>query len=107
MRLHAGLLLSALALGWGAPALAADRNVDIVNQTGRTMTHFYASSSNSDTWEEDILGHDKLASGDTQPVDISDGSGACKFDFKAVFSDGSSSVRKGINVCEVGSFTYQ
>ena len=103
----ATLLLSALCLSWAAAASAADRNVDIVNQTGRTMVHFYASNSGTDSWEEDILGHDKLANGDTQPVNIDDGTGACRFDFKAVFADGSSSVRRSVDVCKVSSFTYQ
>ena len=106
MRL-AGLLISAVSLTWAVSASAADRNVDIVNQTGQTMVHFYASNTGSDSWEEDILGHDKLANGDTQPVNIDDGSGACRFDFKAVFSDGTSSVRRGVDVCKVSSFTYQ
>ncbi len=107
MRLRTGLLLSVLSLGWAVSASAADRNVDIVNNSGHTMVHFYASNSHTDSWEEDILGHDKLANGDTQPVDINDGTGACVFDFKAVFSDGTQSIRRGINVCKVGSFTYE
>jgi hypothetical protein len=107
MRLPVIATLAAfLSLG-SVAAMAADRNVDIVNQTGHTMIHFYASNTGTDSWEEDILGHDKLASGDTQPVDIDDGTGACKFDFKAVFSDGSSSVKRSINVCKVSTFTYE
>ncbi len=103
----ASLLLPLLCLSWAASASAADRNVDVVNQTGQTMVHFYASNTGTDSWEEDILGHDKLANGDTQPVNIDDGSGACRFDFKAVFADGSSSVRRGVDVCKVSSFTYR
>ncbi len=102
-----GLVIAALPLLWAVSASAADRNVDIVNQTGQTMVHFYASNTGTDSWEEDILGHDKLANGDTQPVNIDDGSGACRFDFKAVFADGSSSVRRGVDVCKVSSFTYR
>ncbi len=98
-------ILGALLLVAGA-SHAADRNVDIVNKTGLTMIHFYASNAGTDSWEEDILGHDKLADGDTQPVDINDGTGACKFDFKAVFEGGASSVKSGINVCQISSFTY-
>jgi len=105
MRLVATALAAVLTLG-SAAAMAADRRVDIVNQTGQTMVHFYASNSGTNSWEEDILGHDKLASGDTQPVNIDDGTGACKFDFKAVFESGASLVKSGIDVCSVSSFTY-
>ena len=87
-------------------AFAADRRVNIVNKTGLVMTHFYASNSGTDSWEEDILGRDTLADGETVQVDINDGSGACKFDFKAVFENGASLERQGIDVCQVSSFTY-
>ncbi len=87
-------------------AHAADRNVDIVNKTGMTMTAFYASVTNANSWEENILGNDNLADGDTQPVDIDDGSGKCVFDFKAVFKGGGSAEKRGINVCQVSTFTF-
>ena len=90
----------------GSVAHAADRNVDIVNKTGRTMIHFYASKVGVDTWEEDILGNDKLDDGDTQPVDIDDGTGACKFDFKAVFAGGATLEKHNIDVCKISSYTY-
>ncbi|MBV9786292.1 MAG: hypothetical protein JO264_21025 [Acidisphaera sp.] len=106
MHLRTASLTAALLAFTTGSAFAADRNVDIVNNTGQTMIHFYASNTGTNSWEEDILGHDKLASGDTQPIDINDGTGACKFDFKAVFADGSSSVRQNVDVCSISSFTY-
>jgi hypothetical protein len=87
-------------------ASAANRKVDIINETGRTMTEFYASATNADDWEEDILGADIMEPGDTFEIDIDDGTGACRFDFKAVFTDGSSHVRRNVNVCSISSFTY-
>ena len=97
--------VAALALTAGA-AHAADRHVDIVNKTGMTMTKFYASNSGTNSGEEDILGRDTLDNGDTVAVNINDGTGACKFDFKAVFEGGASSVKTGIDVCKISSFTY-
>ncbi len=87
-------------------ANAANRKVDIVNKTGMPMTHFYASNTGTNSWEEDILGQDVLDNGETFEANIDDGTGACRFDFKAVFSDGESLVRRGINVCQIGTFTY-
>jgi hypothetical protein len=88
-------------------AFAANRHVDIVNATGKTMSEFYASNSGTDDWEEDILGSGTLADGEVFDIDVDDGTGACKFDFKAVFTDGTSHVRRGVNVCSIGKFTYQ
>lgn len=105
MRLSQAAFIAALSMV-AATANAADRNVDIVNKTGQTMTQFYASVANANSWEENILGHDSLDDGDTQPVDIDDGSGKCVFDFKAVFKGGGTSEKRGINVCQVGTFTY-
>jgi hypothetical protein len=99
----AGLLLSSVLV----PAWAANRHVDIVNATGKPMVEFYASNAGTDDWEEDILGQDILQDGESFDADIDDGTGACKFDFKAVFQDGSSRVRRGVDVCSISTFTYR
>jgi opacity protein-like surface antigen len=107
MKLFATLSTLAVATALSvATAQAADHRVDIINKTGQTLTHFYASTSDTDDWEEDILGRDTLDNGETVEVDIDDGTGKCVFDFKAVFEGGQSLVKKGINVCKVSSFTY-
>ena len=63
-----------------------DRRVLIINATGVTMTHFYASNSGRNDWEEDILGEDVLRSGGSVRINIDDGTGACLYDFKAEFT---------------------
>lgn len=83
-----------------------DRRVLIINETGVTMTHFYASSSGQSNWEEDILGRDVLASGASVRINIDDGSGACVYDFRARFSDGDVLNRFRINVCEITEYRY-
>ncbi|MFO1014899.1 MAG: hypothetical protein U1E50_14155 [Caulobacteraceae bacterium] len=101
----------AMAMAAAAPAHAApdryNRNVLIVNQTGQTIREFYASRVTTDDWEEDILGQDVLRAGSSVRVNIDDGTGSCRFDFKAVLADGSSIIRNNINVCEINSFTFR
>ncbi|MDR7035749.1 MULTISPECIES: hypothetical protein [Methylobacterium] len=97
----AGLLLLA-----GEAATAANRHVDIVNRTGMAMKHFYASTTGTNEWEEDILGRDVIDDGETFDINIDDGSGACRYDFKAVFENGASLVRNNVNVCQISTFTY-
>jgi hypothetical protein len=87
-------------------ASAANRKVDIVNETGKTLTEFYASNTGTDDWEEDVLGSDILDVGEVFEIDIDDGTGACKFDFKAVFTDGTSHVRRAVDVCSISTFTH-
>lgn len=100
--LMAGLVTATLA----SPALALDRRVTIVNNTGYTMTNFYGSNKGTNSWEEDILGQNTLPSGSQVTINFNDASGYCKFDFKAVFEDGDVLVRENVNVCEIGTFTY-
>ncbi|RUT35159.1 hypothetical protein EMQ25_04230 [Arsenicitalea aurantiaca] len=86
--------------------LAEDRRVLIINETSFTIMEFYASSVDADTWEEDILGKDVLPAGDSVMMNIDDGTGACLFDFRAVFDDGDEAVKGGVNVCEIARFTF-
>ena len=87
-------------------AQALDRRVNIVNNTSTDMVEFYASSVGVRDWEEDILGQDILPSGHEVVVDIDDGTGYCKYDLRAVFSDGLEAVKGDVNVCEIGTFTF-
>ncbi len=89
------------------PSFASDREVRIVNNTGFTMVQFYGSNKGTNSWQEDILGADVLRSGHSFSVNFDDGTGYCKFDFKAVFDDGDVLIRKNINICEITSFTYE
>ncbi|GJD96511.1 hypothetical protein [Methylobacterium iners] len=97
---------AALCVASLAGASAANRRVDIVNNTGMVISEFYASNTGSDNWEEDILGRDVIADGETFDINIDDGTGKCRFDFKAVFDNGKSLVRNNINVCQISTFTY-
>ncbi len=88
------------------PASALDRRVRIVNNTGYSIVEFYASNTGTSDWQEDILGPDMLPSGSSVMINIDDGTGYCKYDFLAIFDDGDELVRSGVNVCEIGTFTY-
>src|SRR5436305_14550009 len=87
-------------------ALAADRHVHIHNNTSLDIYEFHASNVGTSSYEEDILGDNVIASGDTWNINIDDGSGYCKFDFKAVFEDGSSATKDNVNVCKVSDFYF-
>ncbi|WEK52264.1 MAG: hypothetical protein P0Y66_09980 [Candidatus Kaistia colombiensis] len=83
-------------------ASAENRKVKIINETGSDLNEFYASNVGSKDWEEDILGDDVVPAGGSVTINMDDGSGYCKFDFKGVFVDSSEVVEEGIDVCEVG-----
>lgn len=83
-----------------------NRRVRIHNQTGWTMTHFYASDSRVTSWEEDMLGSSVLAAGRSVMMNIDDGSGACLYDFKARFTNGQELTRFQVNVCQIADYYY-
>ena len=95
-----------LSLAVAAPAVALDRKVTIINNTGFTIVNFFGSNTGTQSWEEDILGNDVLPSGSSVVVNFDDASGYCKFDFLAVFDDGDQLIKENINICEISTFTY-
>lgn len=107
--MKSGLFCAVAALGvlsLAAGASAADRRVKVINETAVPLVEFYASNIGTNDWEEDILGTDVLPSGASVTVNIDDGSGYCKFDFKGVFEDGDEVVSERVDVCSTGVFTF-
>ncbi|PWF24049.1 hypothetical protein [Corticimicrobacter populi] len=103
------LLLATVAAGLFAatgPASAADRNVTVHNKTQSVLISFYASRTSTSDWEEDILGSEVIGPGESIKIDIDDGTGACRFDFKGTFDDGEEATRNNVNVCEVAEFSF-
>ncbi|MEQ1725093.1 MAG: toll/interleukin-1 receptor domain-containing protein [Sphingopyxis sp.] len=76
-----------------------DRHVVVANDTQTTLFRLYGSNVNRTDWEEDVLGSAVLNAGQSINVNWDDGSCECMFDFKAVFSDGTETVRRAFNVC--------
>ncbi|WP_321339683.1 hypothetical protein [Breoghania sp.] len=98
------LVLAHLAI---VPATAANRVVTIVNKTGYALVELYGSNSGTNSWEEDILGDRVLPHGRSADVDFDDGTGHCIFDLLAVFEDGDRVTQEHLDVCKVGTFTFE
>jgi hypothetical protein len=94
------VVVSSLVLAGAANA--ENRKVKIINETSSDLNEFYASNVGTTDWEEDILGEDLVPAGGSVTINMDDGSGYCKFDFKGVFVDDSEATVEGIDVCEVG-----
>lgn len=97
---------AAVVLAFGSAQAAENRHVDVTNGTSFVITEFYASTVNTNDWEEDILGVDTLAPGEAADINIDDGSDSCNYDFKAVFEDGDEVIKHNIDVCSVETFLY-
>jgi hypothetical protein len=53
------------------------------------------------------MGDATLASGSSMKLNFDNADGYCEFDFRAEFEDGSVLQKAGVNVCEVGDYSYE
>lgn len=97
----------ALAQTLASPLLAADRVVTIVNNSGYTIVEFYGSNNGTTDWQEDILGADVLLHGASININFDDATGHCIFDFLAIFEDAEQVVQEDVDVCKIGTFTFE
>jgi hypothetical protein len=94
----AGSILCALQAATGPPAAALDRYVELTNNSRMTIVEIYLSHVGAQLWDIDLLGTDFLAPASSVSVNIDDAAG-CRFDFKTVFDDGTTQIRRNVNVC--------
>lgn len=101
----AAALVAATALPLSA--LACNKNFTVYNRSSSlTVTRFYASPSNGDDWEENILGKDTIEPGHKTEIDMSDDKRADKnYDVLAVLSDGTKIKRSNIDLCAITGIT--
>jgi hypothetical protein len=100
-----GLAVGVLLLAAGA-AEALDRRVRIVNESKVDIVGLYGVNVDSRDWQDSLLGDDILPAGGSVVLNFDDGSGYCRYRFRAVFDDGVDVERASINVCEVGTYRY-
>jgi hypothetical protein len=100
----------AAALAFAAPAGAEDAKQDfkLVNKTGYELKALYVSPAKSDDWEDDILGQDTLADGQSVNVHFSPKTHTCKWDLKVTYSDDdSNAVWQNIDLCSIEKITIK
>lgn len=83
---------------------AEDLDFMLKNSSSYVVTEFYASPSDVNSWEDDILGADVLGSGEAFNITIADGRTQCEYDLRIVFDDGDV-VEDTTDLCETGSYT--
>ncbi len=90
----------------GDPAAAIDRHVRIVNESSHEIVAFHASYLGGDDGRPNLLGDNVLRPGGSVVLNLDDGSGYCRFGFRAVFADGVELRRNRVNICDIGTFRY-
>jgi len=95
-----GAILCALQSATGPPASALDRWIELTNNTRMTIVEIYISHVGAEFWNIDLLGQDLLPPAGSVLVNVDDGAG-CRFDVKTVFNDGTTQVRRDVNICAI------
>ena len=100
------LLAALVVLAVAAPAHAIDRRVRVQNDSSHGIVAFHGVNVGVRSWPQSLLGDEMLAPGAARIFDFDDGSGYCRFRFRAVFDDGVELVRESVNICDVGTYRY-
>ena len=70
------------------------------NSTRMTIVEIFISHAGAEFWNVDLLGVDFLAPESSVLVNIDDRAG-CRFDVKTVFNDGTTQVRRDVDICAI------
>jgi hypothetical protein len=107
LRSKIALTLGVIALFVTASALARTGKQDFMlhNQTGVEIHSLYVSPHSADDWEEDVLGQDTLASGDSLKITFDDRDKHVHWDLKVTDKDGNSLEWYDLNLIEISEVT--
>ena len=98
-------LLTSLSL-MAADSALAERQMEIVNQTGFEIIEFFSHRKGLEDWGVNLISEAPIGGYDARVFDFNDGSGYCLYSFKVVFNDGEALVSEDVNICDLPSFTY-
>jgi len=93
--------------GMAGASDAANRSVSLYNNTGEALVSLYWSNSATMGWGEDKLASNTLARNQQWNVEVTDGSNACLFDFRAVTASEREIEVGQVNVCEAGAVSFE
>ena len=106
--LLAPLLVATIALATPAAAQQAKQDFTLVNRTGYELSQVHVSPSQSNDWEDDVLGQDTLDDGARVAIRFQRAVKTCQWDLKVTYSiDDSNAVWRGINLCAVERITIR
>src|SRR5690242_11369111 len=98
-----------LVVGTAQQALADPRDFTLVNGSGITIREVYVSTTDTQSWESDVLGADVLGPGHgvNIPFPAVDGDAAkCMYDIRVVGANGAERTMLAVNLCTTTTVTF-
>src|SRR5213594_2651059 len=107
LKARVALTLGVIALFVTATAFARAGKQDFMlhNATGVEIHELYVSPHSADDWEEDILGKDTLAAGDSLKITFEDRDKHVHWDLKVTDKEGNSLEWYDLNLIEIDEVT--
>jgi hypothetical protein len=99
--------IAVLMITSASPALAEDLEFTLTNKSGSAITAFHVSHEGTSEWENNLLEGAYLPDGNEISVLINDGRDVCTYDILTEFEDGDSVEDYGLNLCDMGSYTFE
>lgn len=105
--IHFSKLAAAIAVATtlAVPAWAQSQQIRFQNNSGQTLVYLYASDSNNQSWEQDLLGQNVLRNGQYFDLTIHNVSN-CIYDILMQFESGAE-LQDQINICNIGTYTIR
>jgi hypothetical protein len=94
-------------LATGAGAAEPERPLSVANHTRHAMLNLYAARIDAPAWQDDKLGEDVLAAGQSATIRIEAEPGRCLYDLRAVFEDGRVETARSVDVCARNAFAFE
>ena len=88
-----------------ATSAAGDQDFTLVNATDVEINAVYISPHSTNEWEEDILGQDRLASGENVEITFSRKEKAAKWDLRIEDKSGNAIEWENLNLLEISQVT--
>ncbi|MFN3461800.1 MAG: argininosuccinate lyase [Oceanibaculum sp.] len=78
------------------------------NKTGYDISHVYVSPTNSESWDEDVLGQDILENNAEVDIEFARAEQTCKWDIMVTYADDNSNAFwRNIDLCTVSVITIR
>lgn len=101
------LATTLLVITASAALFAGKQDFVLANKTGLTIAEVYVSASDTDNWEEDVLGQDVLEDEQSVKIRFATGATQCTFDLKIVDEDGDDLFWTDIDLCKASRVTLK
>lgn len=89
----------------GGGETAGKQDFKLINQTGVEIQSLYVSPHDKDDWQEDVLGRDTLANGDSVEITFSPKEKSAMWDLKVTDQSNNSLEWENLNLMEISEVT--